>query len=99
LDYSRLSAVKPRFIYAHASGFGEQGSEKNKPGFDGISYWARSGLMAGLALPGQQPVWMQYPALGDQVSGLVICGSVILVLFAREMTGNGQEVHFGQFLF
>ncbi|MFC1823876.1 CaiB/BaiF CoA transferase family protein [Thermodesulfobacteriota bacterium] len=92
LDYPCLSAVNPGLIYAHASGYGEKGPDANKPGFDGTAYWARSGLMAGLAVEDQPPVTQQYPGIGDQVSGLVLFGGVLLALYNREKTGKGQQV-------
>lgn len=92
LDYSHLSAINPRLIYAHASGYGHKGPDVNKPGFDATAYWARSGLMSGLALEGQPPVFQQYAGIGDQVSGLVLFGGVSLALYNREKTGQGQEV-------
>lgn len=92
LDYSRLSAINPRIIYAHASGFGHKGPDVSKPGFDATAYWARSGLMAGLAVDGQPPVSQQYAGIGDQISGLVFFGGVLLALYNREKTGQGQQV-------
>ncbi len=92
LDYSRLSAINKRLIYAHASGFGDKGPDSNKPGFDATAYWARSGLMAGLAVGEQPPVSQQYAGIGDQVSGLVLFGGVLLALYNRERTGRGQQV-------
>ncbi len=92
LDYSRLSAINPQLIYAHASGYGDKGPDSNKPGFDATAYWARSGLMAGLAVGGQPPVAQQYAGIGDNVSGLVFFGGVLLALYNREKTGKGQQV-------
>jgi len=92
LGYPHLSARNPRLIYAHASGFGERGPDANKPGFDATAYWARSGMMSGLALEGEEPVPQPTAGAGDQVSGLVLFGGVLLALLNRERTGSGQEV-------
>jgi formyl-CoA transferase len=92
LDYSCLSSINSRLIYAHASGYGEKGPEADKAGFDGTAFWARSGLMAGLAVEEQPPITQQYPGIGDQVSGLVLFGGVLLALYNRERTGKGQQV-------
>ena len=45
VDYERLSPLNERLIYASFTGYGEQGSEADKPGFDVTAWWARSGLM------------------------------------------------------
>lgn len=92
MNYSSLSAINPRLIYAHASGFGDKGPDANKPGFDATAYWARSGLMAGIAVGGQPPVLQQFPGIGDQVSGLALFGGILLALYNRERTGRGQQV-------
>jgi len=94
LDYDCLSSLNPRLIYTHATGFGDEGPDSAKPGFDATAYWARSGLMAGLALDdeGQPPVYQQYAGIGDQVSGLVLFGGVLLALLNRQKTGLGQQV-------
>ena len=92
LGYERLSSINPRLIYAHASGYGDKGPDVTKPGFDATAYWARSGLMAGLAVEDQPPVYQQYAGIGDQVSGLVFFGGVMLALYNREKTGQGQQV-------
>jgi crotonobetainyl-CoA:carnitine CoA-transferase CaiB-like acyl-CoA transferase len=92
MDYPRLSSINPKIIYAHASGFGDEGPDAKKPGFDSTAYWARSGLMAGLAVNEQPPVFQQYPGIGDQISGLVFFGGVLLALLNRQKTGLGQQV-------
>jgi crotonobetainyl-CoA:carnitine CoA-transferase CaiB-like acyl-CoA transferase len=92
LDYPRLSKINQKLIYAHASGFGDKGPETGKPGFDATAYWARSGLMSGITVRDQTPVYQQYAGIGDQVSGLVFFGGVLLALYNREKTGRGQQV-------
>jgi len=44
LDYETIRALNPRIIYALATGFGEEGEEAHKPGYDTVSYWSRSGI-------------------------------------------------------
>ncbi|MEE9517986.1 MAG: CoA transferase [Candidatus Adiutricales bacterium] len=92
MDYSHLSAINPRLIYAHATGFGDKGPDAPKPGFDATAYWARSGMMAGLAFEGGEPISQPTAGIGDQVSGLVLFGGVLPALYNRERTGRGQEV-------
>ena len=92
LDYDHLSEINPRLIYAHASGYGEKGPDMNKPGYDATAFWARSGLMTAHALPDQPPVNQGVAGIGDQVSGLVLFGGVLLALYNRTNTGKGQKV-------
>jgi len=92
LDYDRLIEMNPKLIYACASGYGDRGPDVDKPGFDATAYWARSGLMAGMALGDQPPVAQQYPGVGDHIGGLALFGGVMLALYNREKSGRGQQV-------
>ena len=91
LGYEELSRRNRRLIYASLSGYGEQGPERERPGFDYSAYWARSGLMWILAEPDAPPVAPR-PGSGDHPTSLAIAGSVAAALFARERTGTGQKV-------
>jgi len=91
LDYSTLSAINPRLIFAHVSGYGEEGPEQNRAGYDYAAFWARTGLMASQGEPGTPPP-PQRNGWGDQISGLSLAGGIALALFVRERTGIGQQV-------
>ena len=45
LTFEDLSAVNPRLVFAHVTGYGEAGEDADAPAFDALAYWARSGLM------------------------------------------------------
>ena len=51
LSYSTLSATNPKLIYASISGFGQDGPDREKPGYD-LIVQAMSGLMRVSARPG-----------------------------------------------
>ncbi|HEY3067251.1 MAG TPA: CoA transferase [Methylomirabilota bacterium] len=91
IAYEDLAALNPRLVYASASGFGEAGPEADKPAYDTVVYWARSGLEASLmsvdGTLGRIP-----PGSGDHPSGVALFGAVMLALFARERTGVGADV-------
>ena len=48
LTWPELQAINPRLVYAHGTGFGDTGDEIDKPGFDSVCYWSRSGIEASL---------------------------------------------------
>ena len=48
LGYEALKERFPRLIYAHFSGFGLDGPEKDRPGFDSTAFWLRPGTETSL---------------------------------------------------
>ena len=44
LDYDTLKDINPKLIYASVSGYGLEGAERDRPGFDMAAFWARSGV-------------------------------------------------------
>ncbi len=96
LDYATLSAKNPRLIYASINGYGHRGPDRNRPAYDYAAAWARSGLMATIAEPGQSPP-AQRPAMIDHAVGLGLAGAVSAALLARERTGRGREVNISLF--
>lgn len=91
LGYESLIKLNPRLIYLSFTGYGEVGVDKDKPGHDITSFWARGGFMHRLKAPDGIPT-IQPIATGDQISSGYIAGAVSTALFAREKTGRGQKV-------
>ena len=86
-----LSQVNTRLIIANLSGYGPQGPDQNLPGYEGISFFSRAGIMHTLQVPGMAPP--QYPiGMGDFSAGLALAYGVVLALFIRERTGVAQAV-------
>lgn len=92
LAYDDLRAVNERIIYCHLSGYGREGEDAWRPGYDALCYWSRSGLADSLAGPGEPPI-PQRPALGDHTTSIAIAAGVCSALYARERTGKGQEIN------
>ena len=91
LTWPELQAINPRLVYAHGTGFGDAGDEIDKPGFDTVCYWSRSGIEASLfPLEG----WLGHPGYGagDHPTGMALLSAVLLALFARERSGKGTRV-------
>ena len=88
LDYASLGAVRPDLIYAHATGFGPQGPDRDLPALDELAA-ARTGMMPILPQPGQPPV---YAGAGQMYTAVMLAFGVSLALHHRQATGEGQEV-------
>jgi crotonobetainyl-CoA:carnitine CoA-transferase CaiB-like acyl-CoA transferase len=91
LEYKDISKINPKIIYAHLSGYGLHGPERDVGAYDFVGYWARSGVMASLGEPGT-PLPFQVPGFGDNTTGMYAACAIMMALFHRERTGEGQEV-------
>lgn len=91
LRYEDLSPHNPRLIYVALTGYGPEGPDRDRPGFDYAAFWARSGIMATLGEPDAPPV-QQRPGMGDHATSLAIVSAVAVALYEREKSGLGQQV-------
>jgi CoA:oxalate CoA-transferase len=94
LGYEGLKEINPRLIYAAISGFGRlegyTGSYGQRPAFDIVAE-AMSGIMNLVGFEDKPPSWTIY-GMADVYSGMVTAYGVMLALFMRERTGQGQFV-------
>ena len=96
LHYDTLKGINPRVIYANLNGYGQEGPDRNGPGYDSCAFFARSGILHQLAELGTAPV-MSRPGMGDNITGLTLFAGIVLALLIRERTGIGQEVNVSLF--
>ena len=90
VDYDTLSAINPRLIYGSISGFGQHGPYRDRPGFDQIAQ-GMGGLMSITGLPGQGPVRVGIP-IDDLCAGMFLAHGIMVALYEREKSGEGQWV-------
>ena len=91
LDYASLSSINPRLIFAHGTGYGNAGAERDKTGFDAVCYWSRSGLESTLFPMDGELGPLPYGS-GDHPSGMTLVTAVLLALLQRQRTGKGSYV-------
>ena len=93
LDVDDIRAVNPAIIYVRGSGQGARGPDADKGGYDGSSFWARSGVADAMTqMPGDVFGPVQAPAFGDLAGAQTIAGGVAAALFRRERTGETSVV-------
>jgi crotonobetainyl-CoA:carnitine CoA-transferase CaiB-like acyl-CoA transferase len=90
IDYETLKKINPRLIYASISGFGQTGPYRERPGFDQIAQ-GMGGLMSITGKPGEGPMRVGIP-VADLTAGIFCAFGVLLALFEREQSGEGQRV-------
>ncbi len=91
LDYETVSARNDRLVYAHITGYGLAGDERDRAAFDVGAFWSRAGVAAALA-PEGAPLPYQRGGMGDHMAAVAAAAAVSAALFARERTGVGQLV-------
>lgn len=91
LDWDTLHEAYPQLIFAALTGFGDEGPEKDAPGFDTLAFWARSGLMQDIISRGSD-VLIPPVAFGDLACGSVLAGAISAALYRRTKTGLGERV-------
>jgi len=91
IEYETIKAINPKIIYALATGYGEKGEEKDKPGYDTVCYWTRSGIEMHL-FPYEG--WLStFPfGAGDHPSAMTLFGAIMSGLYQRQQTGEGSKV-------
>lgn len=91
LSYEQLKGRYPSLIHASVLGYGSKGPERDRPGYDYTSFYARSGFMADLAPAGGPPV-MTIAGLGDHIVATALAGGVAAALYKKAATGLGDQV-------
>lgn len=91
LTWDDLQPVNPRLVYALITGYGEKGEDADAPAYDGLAYWARSGLMTSVTGADGSPSGAR-PAMGDHPTAATLFGAIMLGLYRRERSGRGSKV-------
>jgi crotonobetainyl-CoA:carnitine CoA-transferase CaiB-like acyl-CoA transferase len=91
LDEETLRAANPRLVYALVTGYGLEGREAHKPGFDVTAFWARAGVANMTAPKGADPVMLR-TGFGDHITALATVSAILAGLYEREQTGKGRLV-------
>ncbi|HEY2055585.1 MAG TPA: CoA transferase [Solirubrobacterales bacterium] len=89
LDYETLSADHPALVYVSTTGFGLDGPDKDRKGYDTV-FQALSGTMSLTGHPDGPPAKAGFPA-ADMTSGLWIVIAALAGLAGRAATGRGRH--------
>ncbi|MBL0122977.1 MAG: CoA transferase [Betaproteobacteria bacterium] len=88
IDYAGASTLRPDIVFGRLSGFGPKGPDRDLPAIDELAA-ARTGMMPILPQPGQPPV---YTGAGAMHASVMLAFGVVMALFHRLRSGEGQEV-------
>lgn len=90
LGYDVLSKINPGLIYCAVSGYGRDGPDADKPGFDLIAQ-GFSGLMSITGEPGGPPV-KTGNSIADTNAGILAMAGITAAYVHKLKTGEGQIV-------
>lgn len=91
LDYESLRALNPKLVYCSLTGYGLEGEDADRPGFDIASFWSRTGV-ASLTIPkGAEPFPLR-TAFGDHTTSIAAAAGICAALVEATRTGKGRLV-------
>ena len=90
LDYQSLSKDFPKLIYCSITGYGQNGPNSHKAGYDLIAQ-GYGGLMSITGGPNEEPVKVGV-AVADLLCGLYACTAILAALNHRTKSGMGQNI-------
>ena len=95
LSYAEVRAVNRRIIYCGIVGFGSGGRYRNKPAYDSIIQGA-GGIAALHHRAAGEPRYVPI-VMADKTAGLIATQMVLMALYHRERTGEGQSIEVPMF--
>ena len=95
IDYDDLIAINPQLVYVHFSAYGRTGPYRDKPGYARVAE-AFSGLTY---ITGEKdgPPMLTGSWIVDGLGGIYTAYSIMLALYHKERTGEGQLVDLGPY--
>jgi crotonobetainyl-CoA:carnitine CoA-transferase CaiB-like acyl-CoA transferase len=88
--FERLQQINPRLVILSITGFGHDGPEGGRAGYDQIAQ-GEAGLMSLTGPSADEPTRVGVP-IGDLLSGMYGAYGVLAALHERERTGKGRVV-------
>jgi crotonobetainyl-CoA:carnitine CoA-transferase CaiB-like acyl-CoA transferase len=78
-------------VYGSITGYGLDGPDRDRAGYDIGAFWARSGLAHTHVPPGELPPGLR-SGMGDHQTGMTLAAGVLAKLHERDRTGAGGFV-------
>lgn len=91
LDHDAVTERHPGVVYAAVTGYGLEGPEAWRPGYDIGAFWARTGIARTMVPRGEPPIPVRM-GMGDHMTGVSAVAGIAGALFERSRTGKGRVV-------
>jgi crotonobetainyl-CoA:carnitine CoA-transferase CaiB-like acyl-CoA transferase len=95
LGYDDVKKLNPRIIYCGLFGFGQDGRYRDKPAYDSIIQGS-AGMAALYHLAAGEPRYLPM-VIADRTVGLIAVQLILMALFDRTRTGEGQAIEIPMF--
>jgi len=95
LRYQDLCEHNPKLVYCNMYGFGQRGRYRDRTAYDDVIQ-AASGTAMLQGMQGGDPAFVT-SAFADKVTALTGLYAIMIALFHRERTGEGQEIEVPMF--
>jgi len=89
--YEDVSQLNPKIVYGHMNGFGDKGKDAPRPGFDAVSFFARSGFSMVSRVKNSVPM-PSLTGVGDTISSMALAMGILAAYFNACRTGKGEKV-------
>tara|TARA_R110000787_G_scaffold47716_3_gene115490 strand:- start:1391 stop:2590 length:1200 start_codon:yes stop_codon:yes gene_type:complete len=91
MDHESLRSLNPKLVYCSLTGYGLEGPDADRPGFDIASFWSRTGV-ARLTIPKGQDPFALRTAFGDHTTSMSAAAGICAALVEAQRTGKGRLV-------
>lgn len=91
VDYESVRKANPKIIYCSITGYGQYGPFRNRVGHD-VNYLSHSGALDLIGEPDRPPSIPGIQIADIAAGGMNAAIGILLALFAREKTGQGQYI-------
>jgi crotonobetainyl-CoA:carnitine CoA-transferase CaiB-like acyl-CoA transferase len=95
LGYEDVRKINPKIIYCGMFGFGQGGRYRAKPAYDSIIQGS-AGVAALYHRAAGEPRYLPM-VMADKTVGLIAVQMILMALFSRERTGEGQTIEIPMF--
>lgn len=95
VGYEAMAAINPRLVYCSISGYGRDGPQATRPGYDFVIQ-AEAGMMAITGPADGEPAKVGV-AVADLATGQNAATAILAALLQRDRTGLGQRIDISLF--
>ncbi|NQV80544.1 MAG: CoA transferase [Alphaproteobacteria bacterium] len=97
IDYDTLRAVNPGIVYCSMSAFGQDGPWRDRPAHDTAAVAAAGVLSLSKSPEGDSGPAILGVAISDMLSSHLAFGGIMMALYRRQQTGEGDYVDISMF--